>query len=195
MHGPLFSKSFRALSLKMRLASRQLRGILSGQKRIRRDPRIQDIQAKEALKRGFSLIRVMPGHGEDFLGTRLIPLSFLCDRDLLVELGYSMDENKMILKSESLSPQIKTIREKAHTNFINELLFWKTSGYHPKEMSDFLVRIFREQQGGGPLVNQDRKERRQKIKETLARLRDEGERTDGLKTLAESTLSAINRIS
>jgi glyoxylase-like metal-dependent hydrolase (beta-lactamase superfamily II) len=195
MHGPLFSKSFRAFSLKMRLASRQLRGILSGQKRIRRDPRIQDIQAKEALKHGFSLIRVMPGHGEEFLGTRLIPLSFLCDRDLLVELGYSMDEKKMILKSESLSQQVKSVREKAYAGFIHELLFWKAAGYNPKEMSDFLIRIFREQHGGGPLVNEDRKERRQRIKETLARLRDEGDRTDGLKTLAESTLAAINRIS
>jgi glyoxylase-like metal-dependent hydrolase (beta-lactamase superfamily II) len=195
MHGPLFSKSFRAFSLKMRIASRQLRGILSGQKRIRRDPRIQDTQAKEALKHGFSLIRVMPGHGEDFLGTRLIPLCFHCDRDLLVELGYSMDEKKSILKSESLSQQVKTIREKAYIGFIKELLLWKASGYHPKEMSAFLIRIFREQHGGGPLVNEDRKERRQRIKETLVRLRDEGDRADGLKTLAESTLAEINRIS
>jgi hypothetical protein len=62
-------------------------------------------------------------------------------------------------------------------------------------MSDFLIRIFREQHGGGPLVTEDRKERRQRIKEILVRLKDEGDRTDGLKTLAESTLAAINRIS
>ena len=195
MHGPLFSKSFRAFSLQMRMASRQLRGILSGQKRIRRDPRIQDTPAKEALKHGFSLIRVMPGHGEDFLGTRMIPLCFHCDRDLLVELGYSMDEKKSILKSESLSQQVKTIREKAYTGFTQELLLWKASGYNPKEMSDFLIRIYREQHGGGPLVNEDRKERRQRIRETLVRLRDEGDGADGLKTLAESTLAGIKRIS
>jgi glyoxylase-like metal-dependent hydrolase (beta-lactamase superfamily II) len=195
MHGPLFSKSFRALSLKMRMASRQLRGIISGQKRIRRDPRIQDTEAKEALKHGFSLIRVMPGHGDGFLGTRLIPLGFLCDRDLLVELGYSMNEKKSILKSDSLSHQIKAIREKAYTDFIKELMMWKASGYNPKEISDFLVRLFREQHGGGPLVNEDRKERRQRIRETLVRLSDEGDGEDGLKTLAESTLAEIKRIS
>jgi glyoxylase-like metal-dependent hydrolase (beta-lactamase superfamily II) len=195
MHGPLFSKSFRAFSLHVRMASRQLRGIISGQKRIRRDPRIQDTQAKEALKHGFSLIRVMPGHGEDFLGTRMIPLCFLCDRDLLLELGYSMNEKKSILKSESLSKQVKALKEKAYTGFIKELLHWKASGYNPKEMADFLIRIYREQHGGGPLVNEDRKERRQRIKETLARLGDEREGADGLKTVADSTLAGIKRIS
>ncbi len=195
MHGPLFSKSFRAFSLHMRMASRQLRGIISGQKRIRRDPRIQDTEAKEALKHGFSLIRVMPGHGEDFLGTRMIPLCFLCDRDLLVELGYSMNEKKSILKSESLSHQVKAVREKAYAGFIKEIQLWKESGYNSKEMSDFLIRIYREQHGGGPLVNEDRKERRQRIKETLNRLLEEGEGTNGLKALAESTLTGINRMS
>ncbi len=195
MHGPLFSKSFRAFSLHMRMASRQLRGIISGQKRIRRDPRIQDTQAKEALKHGFSLIRVMPGHGEDFLGTRMIPLCFLCDRDLLVELGYSMSEKKSILKSENLSRQVKALKEKAYTGFIKELFHWKASGYNPKEMADLLIRIYREQHGGGPLVNEDRKERRQRIKETLARLGDERDRADGLKTVADSTLAGINRMS
>ncbi len=195
MHGPLFSKSFRAFSLHMRMASRQLRGIISGQKRIRRDPRIQDTQAKEALKHGFSLIRVMPGHGEDFLGTRMIPLCFLCDRDLLVELGYSLNEKKSILKSESLSKKVKAIKEKAYTDFIKELLQWKAFGYHPKEMADFLIRIYREQQGGGPLVTEDRKERRQRIKEILGRLRDDEGAADTLKTVADSTLAAINRIS
>ena len=195
MHGPLFSKSFRAFSLHMRMASRQLRGIISGQKRIRRDPRIQDTQAKEALKHGFSLIRVMPGHGEDFLGTRMIPLCFLCDRDLLVELGYSLNEKKSILKSESLSKRVKALKEKAYTDFIQELHLWKASGYNAKEMVDFLIRIYREQHGGGPLVNEDRKERRQRIKETLTRLIDEREGADGLKTVADSTLAGIKRIS
>ncbi|MHB8842732.1 MAG: MBL fold metallo-hydrolase [Candidatus Aquicultor sp.] len=195
MHGPLFSKSFRAFSLHMRMASRQLRGIISGQKRIRRDPRIQDTQAKESLKHGFSLIRVMPGHGEAFLGTRMIPLCFLCDRDLLVELGYSMNEKKSILKSESISKQVKALREKAYAGFIKELLHWKASGYNPKEMADFLIRIYLEQHGGGPLVNEDRKERRQRIKETLTRLSDERDGAVELKTVADSALAGIKRIS
>jgi len=195
MHGPLFSKSFRAFSLRMRMASRQLKGVLSGQKWPRRDPRLQDIQAKEALKHGFSLIRVMPGHGEDFMGTRVIPRCFLCDRDLLVELGFSMDEKKSILKSGDLTEKVKALRENAYTRFIKELLFWKESGYTRKEISDFLVRIYLEQQGGGPLVKEDRRERRRRIEETLARLSNEGEGADSLNTLAESTLAGIKRMS
>jgi hypothetical protein len=106
-----------------------------------------------------------------------------------------MDEKKSILKSESLSKQVKALREKAYTGFINELLQWKASGYNPKETADFLIRIYREQHGGGPLVNEDRKERRQRIKETLTRLTDEGEEADGLKTVADSALAGIKRMS
>jgi len=195
MHGPLFSKSFRTLSLRLRIASRQMKGVLSGQKPVRRDPRLQDIQAKEALKHGFGLVRVMPGHGEDFIGTRMIPRCFLCDRDLLVELGYSMNEKKSILKSENLSQQVKNLREKAYADFVRELLDWQESGYHRKEISAFLIRIYGEQYGGGPLVNEDRKERRHRIKETLDRLREEKAGIDGLKALAESTLAGIKRMS
>jgi len=195
MHGPLFSKGFREFSLRLRMASMQAKGILSGNKRHRRDPRFQDMQTKEALKHGFCLIRVMPGHGEDFIGTRMIPLCFLCDRDLLVELGYAMDEKKALLKSDNLVQKIKTIREKAYTGFVKELLLWKTFGYSTMEISDLLTRIYQEQKGGGPLVQEDRRERRQRIRETLIRLRDEEGNADGLGRLAESTLLKLQSLS
>ena len=194
MHGPLFSKGFREFSLRLRMASMQAKGILSGRKLPRRDPRLQDSQAKEALKYGFCLIRVMPGHGEDFIGTRMIPLCFLCDRDLLVELGYTMNDKKAILKSDSLVGKIKTIREKAYAGFVKELLLWKDLGYNTIEMSDLLTRIYQEQKGGGPLVQEDRRERRLRIKETLHRLRDEGISADGFRELAESTLLTLENV-
>ncbi|MGA3085565.1 MAG: MBL fold metallo-hydrolase [Thermodesulfobacteriota bacterium] len=194
MHGPLFSKGFREFSLRLRMASMQAKGILSGRKLPRRDPRLQDIQAKEALKHGFCLIRVMPGHGEDFIGTRMIPLCFLCDRDLLVELGYTMDDKKAVLKSDNLVEKIKTIRENAYAGFLKELLMWQEVGYCTMEMSDLLTRIYQEQKGGGPLVQEDRRERRLRIKETLDRLRDEGTNADGFRELAESTLLKLENI-
>jgi len=194
MHGPLFSKSFRDFSWRLRLASGQVKGILSGKKRPRRDPRLQDSQAKEALKYEFCLIRVMPGHGEDFIGTRMIPFCFLCDRDLLVELAYGMDEKKTLLKSDNLVQKIKTIREKAYAGFVKELLLWKAFGYSTMEISDLLTRIYQEQKGGGPLVQEDRRERRQRIRETLARVRDEGTSADGFRDLAETTLLKLENM-
>jgi hypothetical protein len=194
MHGPLFSKSFRAFSLRVRMASRMLKGALSGQKFPHRDPRLQDLQAKEALKHGFSLIRVMPGHGEDFIGSRMVPQCFLCDRDLLVELGFSMEEKKSTLNAPELAEKARSLREKAYSEFLNELHLWKDVGYNIKEISDFLFRIYREQEGGGPLVKEDRKERRQKIKEILTRLKQEKEADEELKSLAGTTLEKIKEV-
>ena len=194
MHGPLFSKSFRELTRRIRFASRHMKTVLKGHKRIRRDPRLQDTEAKEALKRGFSLIRVMPGHGEDFIGTRLIPTSLLADRDLLVELGYDMDEKKAILKTPDIKRKVKDIREKAFAGFIEELNLWQELGYNFNDVSELLTRIYKEQEGGGPLVKEDRKERRQRIKETLSRLRNDPRVAVDFKTLAQSTLVKLKSI-
>ena len=168
--------------------------MLKGHKRIRRDPRLQDTEAKEALKRGFSLIRVMPGHGEDFIGTRLIPTSLLADRDLLVELGYDMDEKKSILKTPDIKRKVKDIRERAYAGFIEELNLWQELGYNFNDVSELLTRIYKEQEGGGPLVKEDRKERRQRIKETLSRLRNDPRVAVDFKTLAQSTLVKLKSI-
>jgi hypothetical protein len=194
MHGPLFSKSFRQLTRRIRFATRHMKTVLKGHKQIRRDPRLQDTEAKEALKRGFSLIRVMPGHGEDFIGTRIIPISLLADRDLLVELGYDMDEKKSILRTPDNKRKVKDIREKAYENFIEELRLWRDLGYSLRDISELLTRIFKEQEGGGPLVKEDRKERRKRIKETLGRLGDENNISEDFKSMAESTLIKLKRI-
>jgi glyoxylase-like metal-dependent hydrolase (beta-lactamase superfamily II) len=194
MHGPLFTESFRELTRRLNFASRHLKGILKGHKHIRRDPRLQDVRAKDALKRGFSLIRVMPGHGEDFIGTRIIPAGFLADRDLLVELGYDMDEKKSLLRAPHLKQKVKDLREKAYTAFIKELRLWAQLGYSSDDIPGLLARIYKEQEGGGPLVREDRKERRQRIEETLARLKNDNNVSADLKTMAESTLLKLETI-
>lgn len=193
MHGPLFSKSFRAISWRVRLASRLLKGAMKGRKFIRRDPRQQDLKAKEALKHGYALIRVFPGHGEEFLGTRLVPRCFLCDRDLLVELGFSLEEKKSVLNAPELASRIAALKERAYLNFKEELRLWRESGYQTPEIADFLLRIYREQEGGGPLVKEDRKERRRIIEETLDRLKGDPKVDSEFQDLAERTLVRIKQ--
>jgi|GEM_PF-667375 len=191
MHGPLFSKGFRALSMRVRLASRLLKGAIKGRKYIRRDPREQDLAAKEALKRGFMLIRVLPGHGEDFIGTRLVPRCFLCQRDLLVQLGFALDEKKSVLYAPSLAPRIEALKEQAYREFQKEISLWRGSGYDTEEAADLLLRIYREQEGGGPLVKEDRKERRRIIEEILRRLRLDPTVDPEIQGLAEKALKKI----
>jgi len=194
MRGPLFDRRMRHPSLRFRLGFYRIKHFVSGKGMLWRDPRKEDPKAKEALKRGFCLIRVKPGHGEEFIGSRIIPNSLLAQRDLLIELGYSLNADKSILRSRDLAPKIATIMEHAYTSFIQELLFWKELGYSSDEIYKLLVRIYKEQSGGGPLVEQDRKERREKLKATLVKLRNDQAESDELRQLADSTLSELRRV-
>ena len=158
---------------------------------LRRDPREQDSATKEALKRGFCLIRVEPGHGEEFLGSRILPNSLLAERDLLIEMGYPLDADKSVLKSRDMVPRVTARMEQAYVSFVEELSLWQQLGYSWDEITGLLARIYREQSGGGPLVEQDRKERRQRLKTTLAKLRDDKSQSEEFHELAESTLRAL----
>ncbi|MBW2624500.1 MAG: hypothetical protein JRD68_16445, partial [Deltaproteobacteria bacterium] len=191
MTGPMFDRSMQQL---IKFSMMRMRHRMSGGGAVHRDPREQDAEAKEAIKTGFSLITVKPGHGEEFLGSRIIPLSFMADRDLLVKLGYPMDSDKSILRSKDVAPRVTEIREQAYADFIGEFSLWKEFAYNPGELSDFLVRIYREQSGGAKLVQQDRTERRQRIKETLARLKEDQDQPEALRELAGSTLSVVEKI-
>lgn len=195
MRGPLYDWGMRDVVRQFRYGFHQIKGLMPGRSVPRRDPREQDARTKEALKRGFSLIRVKPGHGEEFLGSRIMPNSLMAECDLLIELGYSMDADKSILRSREVAPRVATIMEQAYTRFIEELLLWKELGYTSSEISGLLVRIYKEQSGGGPLVEKDRKERRERLKATLARLRDDETKPDELHRLAETTLSALGGVS
>jgi len=191
MHGPLFDKGFRHFLRHLKFVLYRIKALMSGKGTMRRDPREQDPEAKEALKKGFYLVTVKPGHGREFLGSRIIPKSFHADRDLLIELGYPMDANKSLLESVDIVPKVAAIREGAYTAFIEEILLWNEMGYSPGETTELLIRVYREQSGGGVLVEQDRKERRERIEETLARLKDDPEAADELRSFAEATLSKI----
>jgi len=195
MRGPMYYAGMRDFSRQVKYGFRQVRTLLSGGGMLRRDPREQDAQAKEALKRGFSLVRVEPGHGEEFLGSRLLPSSLLADRDLLVELGYSMDEDTSLLRSAETAPRVAAIREQAYLKFAKEVLLWVYLGYTPEEVTGLLVRIYREQSGGGPLVEQDRRQRRERLRVALARMKDDEAVPGELHPLAASTLAALKGVS
>ncbi|UCB43256.1 MAG: MBL fold metallo-hydrolase [Dehalococcoidales bacterium] len=191
MRGPMFSSDMTDIMWRFRTGMRQMRSLMSGGSMVRRDPRVQDSEAKDALKKGFCLIRVKPGHGNEFLGTRIIPCSLLADNDMLVEFGYSLDAGISVLKSAELAPRVAARREQAYVSFIEELVLWTELGYTPDEISGLLVRIYREQIGGGPLVEKDRQERRERLKDLLTRLRADETQPESIRQIAESTQSIL----
>ncbi len=195
MTGPLDEFSLRVLPRRVKFGFYRLRSSLLHQGIPRRDPREQDSQAKEALKRGFPIIRVAPGHGEEFIGSRIIPNGLLADRDILVEMGYPPNTGKSLLKQRELATKVAAVLERAYVNFTKELLFWLELGYGSDEITKLLVRIFREQKDGNPSVKQDRKERRRRIKETLSRLKQDKAVPEELHAVAASTLSDITGVS
>ncbi len=195
MRGPMFYHSMTDVSWYWRRSLYRMKALISGQGMARRDPRNQDPKAKEALKKGFRLIRVKPGHGPEFLGTRIIPIGLLAERDILVELGYPLDTNKSILKSVELAPKVSARREQAYTDFVKELAIWLEIGYTLDEMTELLVRIYMEQSGGGPLVKEDRKERRGVLKVTLAKLKDDDAQPDWIRQLAGVSQCKLQNIS
>jgi len=191
MKGPIFERSLRNFKHNLRFIFYRLMNRLSGSNALRRDPREQDAEAKEALKQGFCLINVKPGHGEEFLGSNIIPKTLFADRDLLVKLGFSIDQGKAILRSRSLASKVTELREKAYFSFVDELHLWMKMGYSLSEISGLLVRIYQEQSGGGQVVEEDRKERRERLKETLIRLREDRAESEDIHQIAGFALSAL----
>lgn len=159
--------------------------------------REQDAEAKDALKIGFPLVRVFAGHPGDpehhgvFLGSRIVPNSLWARQDLLARLGYHENGDKAILKREDMALAIGSLEEEAYSSFVGELRLWNELGYSLDDISHLLARIFREQSGGGRLVREDRKERRQKLREILARLRADGAQSAHWREMAASTLSKL----
>jgi hypothetical protein len=82
----------------------------------------------------------------------------------------------------------------AYRTFIKELLFWRELGYSFSEVSNLFIRIYKEQIDGDAAVRRDRKERRERLKETLARLKNDEAEPKVIRQLAVSTLSKLEEI-
>ncbi len=190
MRGPMFG-SGADIMWNLRVGLHQLGSMMTGSSPMRRDPREQDAAAKDALKRGFCLIRVKPGHGDEFLGSRILPHSLMADNDILIEFGFPWGEGKDILTSREYASKVKARREEAYSSFVEELTHWMKLGYKKEEISQLLTRIYREQRGGGPLVEEDRHERREQLVILLDRLMNDRSQAAELRQLAESTKSQL----
>jgi hypothetical protein len=134
---------------------------------------------------------VKPGHGVEFLGSRIIPNGLLADRDILIKLGYPENTDTSILKTEEMAEKVAYLKDWAYTNFIKELHYWFESGYDRDTVSSFLLRIYKEQQGGTRQIKKDRKQRRRRLLATLNRLKSDKTESDEIHYLAESTLAAL----
>ena len=194
MRGPIFEKSLRSLPLTLKFFYFKIKDLLSGEKEKYPLPSEQDAKAKDALKQGFSLIRVKPGHGDEFLGSNMIPKTLLANRDLLIKLGYQINDDKSLLSSKAMAEKVKDLREKAYADFVKTLNLWLDMGYSLDDISDLLVHIYREQTGGGPLVEEDRKERKKRLRQALSKLASEKAPSDSLFYVAKKTLSVVNNL-
>jgi glyoxylase-like metal-dependent hydrolase (beta-lactamase superfamily II) len=169
------------------------------ERRRRFDFRPQNRREKDALKVGFSIITVKPGHGTEFLGSRIMG-TLLARRDLMVKLGFDENDKKNALEDPKFAPRVKQLQENAYHNFIEELKLWLKPldkngfGYTTDDVADFLLRIYNEQSGGGELVGQDRSERRIDLKQKLATLKTDREQPAELHAVAGAALALIEKV-
>ena len=194
MQGPITEKNLRHLKQGLHMSLQMLKSLRTIRHHPKRDPRLQDARAKEALKYGFVLVRVKPGHGKDFIGTRFIPKALLADRDLLIKLGYSMDDSKGFLKKREHAEALAGFHEAAYANFIKEVQLWQEMGYKDAEVGQLLARIYLEQKGGGRLAAQDRIERRQRMNDILSRILSDDNIGEDIKNIADDTKHEIESI-
>jgi len=194
MQGPTYNRGMSFFFRRIMFYFYRMKNRSAG-RRFRRDFREEDPEAKNALKNGFPLIRVKPGHGTEFIGSRIIPNGILADRDLLVKLGYSENDSKTILKRRDLAQKIVSLKEQAYKDFNSELVYWLKLGYKPDEITALLVRIYKEQSGGNTIVKNDRKQRRVILKATLLRLKDDKAQPPELRQSANAALMELQRIS
>jgi hypothetical protein len=193
MRGPIYDRKMKGFSFYFRRGLFRVRRFLAGKGWHSVMVIEQDLAVKEALKRHFNLVRVKPGHGEEFLGSRILPFGLPADRDLFSELGYPDNTDNSQIKTGQLDVKLANLLEQAYAGFIREVVFWQKQGYALNEISDFLVRIYREQIGGNRLVAVDRKQRRVRIKETLSRLKSDEVASNEMRQLAGLTLSKLEK--
>lgn len=195
MQGPLYhTRSIQQTLRMMRVRYFQIRNWISNRHLPRINIREQDEEAKEALKQGFHLIRVKPGHGDEFIGSKLIPRSVLADRDLLVNLGFPINANKSVLKEKAIAPKVAALKNQAFTRFVEELREWREWGFTVTEIAELITRLYKEQSGGRGSIRRDRKERRRIFHTSLMRLAGDDAASKELRQLAEAALLSIQNI-
>ncbi len=193
MRGPLFDRKMKGISFYIRRGLYRVKSLFAG-KGFRSVTVIeQDMAVKEALKGHFSVVRVKPGHGEEFLGSRILPMGLPADSDLLKTLGYANDMESARINDSQLDKKIADLLEQAYTNFVREVQIWQKQGYSYPEIMEFLVRIYREQYGGSKAVAYDRQQRKERMKATLTRLQKDTAVPEAMRKLAATTLEKLGK--
>jgi hypothetical protein len=108
-------------------------------------------------------------------------------------LGYS-DIEEAQKKDGQLKTKMADLLEQAYTGFIREVLCWQKQGYTLEEISEFLVRIYREQIGGNRQVALDRKQRRERMKATLSRMQKDTAISEFVHQLAAMTAAKLEKV-
>ena len=193
MRGPLFDRKMKGFSFYLRRGLFRIRGLLKGHGWHGVTVLEQDVAVKEALKGHFSVIRVKPGHGQEFLGSRILPFGLPADSDLLKTLGYAGIAAAQ-QQDAGLKTKMSDLLEQAYAAFIREVQILQKQGYSIAEISDFLVRIYKEQFGGSRQVAIDRKQRRERMKATFARLQNDKTVPQDLHQLAEATEAKLEKV-
>ena len=194
MKGPLFDRKMKGLKFYFRRTYFRLRIWFTGKGWSPNMVMEQDLAVKDALKAHFSLIRVKPGHGEEFLGSRILPLGLPADRDIMNELGYGPDKEIAQAEEAQLAAKVAQLKDLAYARFVNEVLFWQKQGYSIEEITDFLVRIYQEQIGGSKAVAIDRQQRRERLKVTLSRMKNDTAVPPDLQQLAKMTMGKLEKV-
>jgi glyoxylase-like metal-dependent hydrolase (beta-lactamase superfamily II) len=193
MKGPMTDQRLRDVRRRIKWGLYRFRLSLTGKKWPGRNPREQDADAKEALKRGFILVTVKPGHHGEFIGSRIVPYGILADRDILVELGYP-ESDKYLLNEPKLHSKIEAILHEADARFIDELKLWMNMGYDNNGVAGLIARIYMEQSGGGGKIEIDRKERRIRIKAMMNRFITDPACSSDIREIAALSLKIIQKI-
>jgi hypothetical protein len=190
MRGPIFDRKVKSFSFYFRRTFFRFRRLFQGKGFTNYPVMEQDLAVKEALKGFFSLVKVKPGHGEEFLGSRILPLGLPADRDLFNMLGINVNADGLP-NNTAQDDKLKNLLEQAYQGFKRELEFWQKQGYTRDEIAGFLVRIYNEQTGGGKAVVVDRKQRRERMKSTLIRLQNDITVTPEMRNLALLALGKL----
>ena len=115
------------------------------------------------------------------------------DSDLLKTLGYAGIAAAQ-QQDAGLKTKMSDLLEQAYAAFIREVQILQKQGYSIAEISDFLVRIYKEQFGGSRQVAIDRKQRRERMKATFARLQNDKTVPQDLHQLAETTEAKLEKV-
>jgi hypothetical protein len=137
---------------------------------------------------------VKPGHGDEFIGSRIIPRGLLADRDLLIQLGYDGSADLSLLRDDKMADRVAALRRQAYLSLVGELCAWMVLGYGTAEASGLLARIYREQSGGTQAVRTDRKQRRARLREALCELKADNDQDPQLRKLAATTLELLGNL-